>query len=218
MEIEPKAAVTIALANRLDLRIALGRVHDAQRQVTIAVDALRSGLTLTGTAQAGQRRGIGSASLPNAQIRPEKGVYTGSGFLDLPLERTAERNAYRDSFIGLERATRQAQELEDQIKLQVRDALRNLLRARESYVIQEKAVALANRRVDSTEMFLEAGRAQIRDILEAAEAFVSAQNALTAALVEYRVTELELQRDMGVLEVDEKGNWHEYQREESGRK
>jgi len=70
---------------------------------------------------------------------------------------------------------------------------------------------VARRRVDSTDLFLQAGRAQIRDLLEAQESLISAQNALTAALVAYRVTELELQRDMGVLHVDANGLWQEYQ-------
>ena len=59
-------------------------------------------------------------------------------------------------------------------------------------------------------MSLEAGRAQIRDILEAQEALLSAQNALTAAVINYQVTELELQRDVGLLEVDEKGLWRKF--------
>jgi len=214
LEIAPEKAISIALGNRLDLRTAMGRVYDAQRQVVVAADALRAELTLTGTAEAGGRRGISSAGSPDAQLRPEKGLYTAGLLLDLPLERTAERNAYRDSFIVLERATRDIQELEDQIKLQVRDALRNLLQTRESYMIQTQAVALAGRRVESTELFLEAGRAQIRDVLEAQEALVSARNALTAAIVNYRVAELELQRDMDVLEVNEKGTWREYQPEQ----
>ena len=217
LEMTAEKAVAIALDNRLDLRTALGQVNDAQRQVVIAADALRAGLTLVGTADAGSRRGLGSAGSPDAQLRPEKGVYTAGLLLDLPLERTAERNAYRNSYIALERATRSLQELEDQIKLQVRDDLRNLLQARESHVIQARAAELARRRVASTELFLEAGRAQIRDLLEAQEALVSAQNALTAAMVSYRVAELELQQDMGVLEVDEKGNWREYEPEEPER-
>ncbi|KPK84648.1 MAG: hypothetical protein AMJ81_05065 [Phycisphaerae bacterium SM23_33] len=217
LEMPEEKAIAISLDNRLDLRTALGQVYDAQRQVVIAADALRGGLTLAGTAQAGSGRGLGSAGQPDAQLRPEKGVYTAALLLDLPLERTAERNAYRNSFIALERASRGLQELEDQIKLQVRDALRGLLQARESYTIQAQAVTLARRRVESTELFLQAGRAQIRDVLEAQEALVSAQNALTAALVSYRVTELALQRDMGVLEVDEKGNWREYEPENSNR-
>ena len=69
---------------------------------------------------------------------------------------------------------------------------------------------LAQRRVASTNLFLEAGRAEIRDLLEAQEALVTAQNALTAALVSYRVNELALQRDLGVLEVDHQGLWREY--------
>jgi outer membrane protein TolC len=59
-------------------------------------------------------------------------------------------------------------------------------------------------------MSLEAGRAKIRDILEAQEALLSAQNALTAAVINYRLTELELQRDIGLLKVNEKGLWQEF--------
>jgi len=59
-------------------------------------------------------------------------------------------------------------------------------------------------------LFLEAGRAQIRDLLESQEALLSAQNALTAAIINYRVAELELQRDMAVLQINEKGLWQEY--------
>ncbi len=212
-EMSDEKAISIALDNRLDLRTAIGRVFDAQRQVVVTADALRAGLTLTAAGQAGTRRTLGSAGQPDAQLRPEKGVYTAGLLLDLPLERTAERNVYRNSFIEMEQATRDLQELEDQIKLQVRNALRNLLQARESRIIQSQAANLAMRRVNSTELFLQAGRAEIRDVLEAREAMVSAQNALTAALVTYRVAELELQRDMDALEVDEKGNWREYQPE-----
>ncbi len=152
---------------------------------------------------------MGSA---NAQLRPEKGYYTAGLLLDLPLERTAERNTYRESLISLERTVRSVQELEDDIKFSVRNDLRNLLQARESTKIQAQAVKVAQRRVASTKMFLEAERegVQIRDVLEAEESLVSAQNDLTSALVNYRVAELELQLDMDVLEVSEKGLWREY--------
>jgi len=211
LEMEAQKAISLALEHRLDLRTALGRVCDAQRKVVVAADGLGTELTLTASGRAGARRGVSSAGSEDAQLRPEKGFYTAGLLLDLPLERTAERNAYRNSIIALERATRDVQDLEDQTKLQIRDSLRNLLQARESSSIQTQAVALAQRRVESTQLFLEAGRAQIRDVLDAQEALVSAQNALTAATVTYRVAELELQRDMGLLEVDEKGNWHEYE-------
>ena len=102
------------------------------------------------------------------------------------------------------------QALEDQIKLAVRDRLSELLEARESITIQSEAVNVAQRRGDSTNLFLEAGRAEIRDVLEAQDALISAQNALTGAVIDYRLAELALQRDTGVLEVDQKGLWKEY--------
>jgi len=36
------------------------------------------------------------------------------------------------------------------------------------------------------------------------------QNLLTTAVVNYRIAELAMQRDMGVLQIDEDGLWQEY--------
>ncbi|MFW6059946.1 MAG: TolC family protein [Phycisphaeraceae bacterium] len=210
LEMDPRRAVELALAHRLDLRVAEGEVYDALRQVAVAANAFLPELTLLAAGSSGSRRTIGSATSDDAQVRFDRGRYDALLSLDLPLERTAERNAYRAQLIGLERAVRDVQGLEDRIKLDVRGQLRDLLESRESLRIQAQSVALAERRVDSTSLLLELGRAEIRDVLEAQEALVSAQNALTSALVNYRVSELELQRDLGLLEVNERGLWEEY--------
>jgi outer membrane protein TolC len=112
--------------------------------------------------------------------------------------------------IALERAVRQVQQLEDQIKLSVRNKLRDLLEARETIQIQAMSVWVAEKRVKSSNLFLEAGRAKMRDLLEAQDALLAAQNGLTSAVISYRVAELELQRDMGLLKVDQNGLWQEY--------
>ncbi len=210
LEMDPQEAILLAFENRLDLRTSIGRVYDAQRDVVVAADDLRGELTLGGSATWGEGRSLASANSKNASLRPERGFYTGSLVLDLPLERTFERNLYRDSFIRLERAVRSAQDKEDDIKFEVRDELRSLVLARESIKIQAQSVRLADRRVASTALFLQAGRAEVRDVLESQEALVSAKNALSRALVDYRISELQLQRDTGVLEVNEKGLWREY--------
>ncbi len=210
LEMPPTLAVEIALDNRLDLQISIGRVYDAQRNIVVAANSLEMGLTFTGTGAFGSSRSLGSAGLPNAQLRPENGRYGFGLSLDLPFERTREQNTYRTAFIALQQRVRSVQQLEDQIKLDIRNALRKLLQSRESFMIQGEALAVAERRVDSTTLFLQAGRAEVRDVLESQEALIDAQNALTASLVNYRVAELELQRDLGVLEVDNEGLWHEY--------
>jgi len=210
-EMDEDQALALALEHRLDLRTVLGRIDDAQRKVVVAADGLQADLALLGGASLGERRRLALADLEDARLRFSEGRYTLAADVDLPLERTAERNVYRTSLIALERAVRDAQELEDEIKFQIREALRALLEARETARIQAEAVRVAERRVISTDLFLQAGRAEVRDVLEAQEALISAQNALTAALVQYRVAELELQRDLGLLYVNEEGLWREFE-------
>jgi outer membrane protein TolC len=167
-------------------------------------------IDLTASVAAGERRSLLTASLPDSLLFRDRERRSALLELDLPLERTSERNAFRESYIALERSVRDFQELEDRIKLDVRTALRNLLEFREGLMIQAKAVRVAQRRVESTDLFLRAGRAEVRDLLDAQEDLLAARNALTAAQVNYRVAELGLQRDMGVLRVDERGLWKEY--------
>jgi outer membrane protein TolC len=211
--IDEAGSIAMALENRLDLRTAKGEVYDAQRQVTVAADALRTGLTLTGDVAAGSgRRSLGTAAAENGQLRFDEGIYSVGAQADLPLERTAERNRYRQSLIALDRAVRALQDLEDQVKLDVRNTLRDLAIARESVQTQAQAVFVADRRRASATALFEAGRqgVQVRDVLEAEDALIQAQNRFTGALIDFRLAELRFQRDLGVLEVDSSGRWQEY--------
>jgi len=210
LEIDEPVAIQLAFDNRLDLMATQGEVFDAQRAVVVAADALGAELTFFGSAELGARRTIEKVDLDNAQLRTDKGVFSALLTLDLPFERTEESISYRNSFINLERVVRDLQSQEDEIKIQVRNALRDMLEARENMYTQAKAVYVAQKRVKSVNMFLDAGRAQTRDLLEAQDAFLSAQNELTASVVDYRTAELAIQRDMGVLLVNEKGLWKEY--------
>jgi outer membrane protein TolC len=203
LEMDESLGVKLALENRLDLQEAVGRVYDAQRKVVVKADALRAGLTLGGTALISDNDEDGS-------LRFDRGQYAALLSLDLPLERTFERNEYRNSLIDLERAVRSVQILEDQIKLSIRSELRALLESRESLKIQAQSVVVAEKRVRSSTLFLEAGRIEIRDLLDAQDDLLSAQNLLTRAVVDYRIAELELQRDLGVLKVNEQGLWQEF--------
>jgi outer membrane protein TolC len=214
LELDEAAAIGLALANRPDLHVALGRVEDAQREVMVAADALRAELTLLGSAGAGERRSSpSSAGSPNAAFDLEEASASALLTLDLPFERTRERTAYRQSLLSLEEAVRDFQAAEDNAKMAVRDGLRALAQSRESVANQAQAVRLAEKRVRSTDMFLQAGRAAVRDLLDAQEALLGAQNGLISAIVSRRVTEWELQRDLGKLEVTVDGLWQEYRPE-----
>jgi len=197
-EIDEWVAVKLALDHRLDLRSANGTVYDAQRQVVVAADALRTGLTLSGSARF-------SGNDNNGPLSVRGGRYSALLGLDLPIERTRQRNDYRNSLINLERTTRSVQSLEDQIKTAIRSELRTLLESRESVKINAQSVVIADNSVRNQDLSLQAGRVVIRDLLEAQDAFLSAQNGLTAAIIRYRTAELQLQRDLDLLEITEKG-------------
>lgn len=210
LELPERQVTEIALENRDDMKAVLGRVYDSQRNVVIAADALRAEVTLLGSARIGERRSIGTAGLEDADFRADEGFYRALLTIDLPIERTVERNRYRAAWVTLEAALRRVQALEDQIKQDIRANLRDLLQARESIKTQARAVMVADRRVQGANLSLQAGRVAIRDVLEAQESLLSAQNAFTSAVVAYRVAELELQRDMGVLSVNHDGLWQEW--------
>ena len=194
-------AVEVGLRNRLDVATAADRAADAERKVEVAVNDLRPGLDLV----AGASRGLSRSSDDTTVTKTRDSSYEFGLEIDLPLDKKDERNAYRRTLITLDRLQRSYELLRDQVKQQVYSAWRRLDEARASCEIQRESVKLAQRRVESTELLLEAGRAEMRDQLEAQEALLQAQNTLTRTLVDYRITMLELWRDVGTLTFQDGG-------------
>lgn len=193
------AVLTLALEERLDFRNSLDRRDDAERKVVVAADALRANLDLAA-----------SASLASAGGRPADfdldDAQWSLGFdFELPAERVQERNAYRESLISLEQRKRDVDELGDTIQADVRAALGDTRTNLEAWRIQKNAVALAERRVESTRLNLDAGRAATRDLLEAQEALLEAQNAATQALIDFQLAKLALWRDLELVRIETQG-------------
>ena len=117
-------AVDYARQNRLDLQNRLAGVTDAWRKVTVAANALRSDVDVLATANVGtdpdRRHPLNFAA--------EASTYTVGLRIDGPLNRQAERNAYRASLIAYQRAKREFVALADQIEFDVRNDLRQLER------------------------------------------------------------------------------------------
>ena len=135
-----------------------------------------------------------------------------SAQLDLPLDRMAEKTAYRKSLINLIQRRRGHEEATDRIVLEVRQAYRNLKEARDRYMIQSRSLGLAKQRADNTFLLLQYSsrgnrRANTRDVLDAQKDLFRAQNDATAALVDYNIAVLEFYRDAGVLQVKPDGMW-----------
>ena len=192
-------AIELALARRLDYLTDLDVVDDAERRALVTADALRAQLDFTIDAQ------VSSDLNQPLDVSIDDVGWIALLDLDLPLERTAERNAFRRAQIFADAARRQAEQAGDSILLDVREALREARSTRDTYAIQRRSVELAENRVESTRLNFDAGRATTRDLLEAQEALLEAQNSATSALVDHHLSLLALFRDMEILRVDETG-------------
>jgi outer membrane protein TolC len=199
--LDQERAIVTALAGRLDFVTVQDRLTDAERRVEVAIDRLKPRLDIGGSY---------TRDTPETQplnFRDGEDVFRGQADLELPLDRKSERNSYRQSLIQLASARRNVQEQEDRIRLEVRNAFRNLDQAEESYRIQMNSLRLAERRVESTTLLQQAGRANTRDVLDAREALLDAQNSVTQAVVDHFNTRLDLSLAMETLRVDDRGFW-----------
>ncbi len=189
----------LALNQRLDVQTARDEYVDSDRRVNVAADALRANLdvSLSGTAVSDDGKPL--------EFSRDGLNWSGGISLDLPIDRIPQRNAYRTSLIAREQAKRAMEQAEDQVTVSVRDALRDTFNARDSYVIQVGAVALAERRVEGANLSQEAGRSSTRDVLEAQEALLEAQNSATTALINFTLARLNLYLQVEALRLDESG-------------
>ena len=133
---------------------------------------------------------------------------TGAGFeIDLPVNRFRERNQYRSTVVNFERAIRTLSLILDQKRNQIERGLRTLRQLRENYRIQTMAVQLAEERVLSADLNIQAGRASVLDLVIAQDELVATRISLSAALVDYISARLRLLLDIGIHDTDQERYW-----------
>ncbi len=195
-------AVETALLRRLDLANTADRIDDAVRNVLLTADGLEPVLNLFAGTIVDSRE-----KTDFSQFQFHEGFYEFGFEAELPFDRKDERNDYRTALIILERQQRQYDNDLDEVKFDVRRAYRGLLEAAEQYRIRKNSLELAESRVESTNMLLQAGRLTTRDLLEAQDDLIDAQNNLTSALVAHLIAKLNFFKDVGILQVRPDGMW-----------
>ncbi|MDE0903096.1 MAG: TolC family protein [Planctomycetota bacterium] len=192
-------AVDLALAQRLDFLTSLDQLEDTLRRELLAEDATRAGLDLQASLLA-----------PSATDQALKYDWRTTGWslgfsFDLPWDQIPERNALRSAQISVDARRRAVEAEADGIVVEVRNAVRQTRNAYQTWNLQAGAVVLAERRVESSDLNLENGKASTRDVLDAEEDLRQALNSRSAALVDYSLSRLGLYLDVEALRVDEDG-------------
>jgi len=187
---------------RLDLANSADAVLDAQRKVRVAADSLRAEANLLGTA------GASSAKRADRQTLDWLAEDYGVGLdLDLALDRVPEQNVYRKALIGLNQRQREYEQAADTVKLEVRQAHRNLTEASDRHGVLSQALELAQQRFNKTFLLVQYGKASSRRVLQAQRDLFDAQIDAAQALVDYKIATLSFYRDTGVLQVRPDGMW-----------
>ncbi len=203
VDVSLSSAVEAALGNRLDLANAVEQLEDAERALRIARRDLLPDLSLEASwnGSSGSRTGF--------LHDPLRAQSSSAGlFLDIPIQQTLERNAYRSAEIALERQRRSYQKFRDDMVVEVRDTLRRLRQAAVGLEIQTKIIGVEEMRSRKAQLDFEAGTIGNRDLLEAQQSLLDARNERVNRVVEYELARISLERSMGTLEVGPDGSWN----------
>lgn len=203
-DIDLDLATELAVQTRLDLYTQLDRVQDSARKIEVAANAMNPALDFSLVAS------IPDSSSGNlGELDFENAVYRAGLDIDLPLSNKLERNNYRRSLIDYDASTRDYLLALDQVKLDVLDTWRRMSEASKSYDINVASVTINERRVEEAELRAELGLGDIQDTVDSQNDLTSARTELASTIVEHNIAKLEFWRDVGLLYVNDNGQWEE---------
>jgi outer membrane protein TolC len=190
-------AFRVAVEKQSQILNAIDQYEDVQRKVRIAANRLKADFNFVADAS------WKADPFPDYTRFSLTNLTGGVGFeLNLPIERLTERNSYRASLISFESELRDLTLTLDNLRDSIERGLRTLEQRRQNLAIQQAALTNANRQVSSASLLLQAGRAIARDLVDAQDAQISAQNQVTSAMLRYQEARLQLMLMIGALRTD----------------
>lgn len=215
IQLDPESALQITLNNRFDVMNNRASIVDTWRLIAFNANRLMSDVSV--------RLDGDLSTSGNNPLKFQGGTGTMSARLefDAPFTRLLERNNYRQALIDYQRSRRQYIQFIDGINRSHRSTLRSMEQLRLNLEIQRRAVVIAIRRVDATQQNLEEplpvpvpgqaapqrGPTDAQNLLSALEDLRNTQNNFMSVWLNYYATRMALMRDLGLMRIDENGEW-----------
>lgn len=221
VELTPEQAFCIASRNRRDWMNARAALVDSWRLISFNADDLQSNLDFVFSGDLGN---VGDNPL---RLRGTNGRLRVGLEFDAPLTRLAERNVYRQSLIEFQQARRTYYQFRDGIQADVRDTLRQLQVDELNFELRRAAVHVAITQVDLARLRLSeparpvaaatpgqpttpGGQSQFgdtvaRDLVNALIDLLNVQNDFLSVWVDHEVQRLQLDFDLGIMQLDPRG-------------
>ena len=119
----------------------------------------------------------------------------------------AAESDLRAAQIAEQRARRELELAEENVRSSIRQAWRELELARNQDAIALEGLKVSEERVRLETALLEEGQGTARDLVEAERNLIDARNGVIATRVNHTLARLELWRDMGILFIRKDGSW-----------
>jgi outer membrane protein TolC len=214
VDLTPEDALKIARSNRPDWMNARSALVDSWRQIEIAANALKSDLNLTFS---GDVNTVGNNPV---RFKGSTGRLRVGVEFDAPLTRQLERNLYRRAQIEYDQARRQYYGFEDRIGQVLRSELRDIRLRQLDFELRRQAVLVAIAQVEMTQYRIsrppapgekggssQLGATTVRDLVDSLDRLLRAQNAFLNGWVDYETQRLNLDFDLGTMQLDDHCTW-----------
>jgi hypothetical protein len=218
IRLEPKEALEISRANRLDWMNARASVVDTWRLIEFNANALMAQLNV------GVNGSIETTARHNPfDFRTQLGQISAPITYSPPFTRLVQRNSFRQQLISYQQDRRGIITFEDGVSRNLRQLLRDLKQLNLNLEIQRRAMAIAIRRVDQTRELLskpappaaagatptQLGPTAAINLLTALSDLRNTQNNFISVWINYHADRMRLLRELGLLQIDQDGVWIE---------
>ncbi len=221
INLTPQQGYCIASRHRRDWMNARASLVDSWRLITFNADDLQSDLDFVFSGD------IGNVGDNPFALQGNKGRLRVGLEFDAPLTRLAERNVYRQSLIEYQQARRNYYRFRDNVHRGIRSTLRQMRVDQLNFELRRAAVHTAITQVDLARLRLSeparpvaaaapgtplapGGQSQFgdtvaRDLVNALIDLLNVQNDFLSVWVDNEVQRLQLDFDLGVMELDGNG-------------
>jgi len=208
VDMRADAALEVARKYRRDWMNQRANLVDRWRRIQFQADQLQAQLDvfLTGT--------MNNVNDNPFSLRANTGTMRAGVQFDTPLNRMAERNSYRQVLIEYQQARRTFYNFEDSIGATLRALLRQLTAFQINFELNRLAVIEASRQVmlntfiDQENQRTATTRVTAaRDVVSALTDLFNAQNQFMLTFISYEVARLQLDFNMGTMQLDNDGLW-----------
>ena len=222
VQLDPRTAVEIARFFRRDWMNARASLVDRWRKIEFFADQLEGNVDLIFAGD------MGNVTDNPFRLNYENGQLQAGLRFDAPLVRIAERNRYREAIIEYEQDRRRMYQFEDEVKRNLRQTLRTIDQDKVLFELNRRSVQVNIEQVELNRFALEQpvrpgeggsarlGATTARDLIQALTGLNGALNDILGTWVQYESLRMNLDFDLGTMQLDESFRWVDPEKIDAG--